>query len=145
MSTTAWFVNLPDSPSRKLPPDPALIEAPNNSSVLVRLYNYGENLALFAENSIVISHAIAHAARHPSSYITWSSQTYSVRGIPVQLWVKREWGPSWFGESMTWGQWGARAQVLLESARDWEFVELYFAVINGKDNVDIAFGQLRRI
>jgi len=46
---------------------------------------------------------------------------------------------------MTWGEWGAAAKVLLNFTRDWEFVALNFDVINAVDDVDIAFGQLRRI
>jgi len=132
--------------TRQLPPDPSLFEAPDAHSTIVRLYGYGESLGHFDTNSIVIAHAIEDAGRHsPPSHIKWSSQCYSVHNVPVQLWVKRNWGRGWYGESMTWGEWGAAAKVLLNFTRDWEFVALNFDVINAVDNVDIAFGQLRRI
>jgi len=132
--------------TRQLPPDPSLFAAPDAHSTIVRLYGYGESLGHFDTNSIVIAHAIEDAGRHsPSSHIKWSSQCYSVHNVPVQLWVKRNWGRGWYGESMTWGEWGAAAKVLLNFTRDWEFVALNFDVINAVDDVDIAFGQLRRI
>lgn len=46
---------------------------------------------------------------------------------------------------MTWGQWGAAAQVLQDFAGEQEFVEMRFEVIDMKKGRDVAFGHLRRV
>ena len=129
-----------------LPPSPCLLELPSVPSTLIRLHTYGSSLGPFSSNAAPILRAIEEASTHSTSdHIKWSSHTYTAKDVPVQLWVERNWGPSWFGESMTWGQWGAAAQAILEFGKEWEFVEMGFEVVDAGDRGDVAFGWLRGV